>query len=111
MNVVALLLEFAVALEREGIPGEVAKLISLGLTSLIEEIQRIQLEPTEAGVMMEIIKGLDSDPDWFGATGDEKHQAARDAAASYLKHHGKDFSDAAIDTAIQLGYNAMKAAG
>jgi hypothetical protein len=93
------------ALVEAGVPQAVARLLAEGLDYTVRELKRVQLGPTAAGTVSEIILGIARDfPD---APAAEKRERVRAAATEYLRDRGEDPTPKALDTLIQLAVNAL----
>lgn len=89
-----------------GIPQEIARLIAAGIHYLVGDLERINAGPSEAGVLREIILGIEKD--WPLLAGADKFAMARAALVSYFDRHKIPQPAAkALDTMIQLAVGGI----
>jgi len=78
-----------------------ARLIAAGLEALIVNVQAMNTPATTAGVIAEIIRGIDADhPDW---PGDQKRDWVSSAVAQYIANHGGTPDAPTINALVELG--------
>lgn len=86
-----------------------ARLVAAGLDAWALSIRQMNAPVTTAGVVMEIINGVNADhPDWSGA---EKRQCVYDAVVQYLESHGATPNAASVNALIELGVQAALGGG
>src|SRR4051794_31138373 len=83
----------------------VARLLAAGIGQLAKSIEAMNAPPTTAGIVMEIIGGVDLDhPDWSGET---KRQWVADAVAQYITNHGGTPDAKAVNALVELGVQSL----
>ena len=84
--------------------GGVKSLLDAILDTILDEAKRLTKDKDLVALALEAVKAAARE----GLTGEKAWVAARDRLTTALKEAGRELGDCAIDTTLQVVYNAWK---